>query len=72
MRGHKSRAPRTIRSLPRSSPVAQPGALPVTRSRSVWLVGPAFPRVEEPVRAGFWLAPTGACDESDDREPAPA
>jgi hypothetical protein len=22
--------------------------------------------VEEPVLAGFWLAPTGACDESDD------
>jgi hypothetical protein len=30
------------------------------------LVGPASPRVEEPVLAGFSLAPTGAVDESDD------
>ena len=28
--------------------------------------GPAFQRVTEPVLAGSWLAPTGACDESDD------
>ena len=30
------------------------------------LVGPASPRVQEPVFAGFSLAPTGAVDESDD------
>ena len=30
------------------------------------LVGPASPRAEEPVLAGFSLAPTGALDESDD------
>ena len=30
------------------------------------LVGPASPRVEEPVLAGFSLAPSGAFDESDD------
>ena len=29
-------------------------------------VGPPFPRVEEPVFAGFSLALTGAFDESDD------
>ena len=30
-----------------------------------WVGGPAFPRVEEPVLAGFSLPPTGAFDESD-------